>query len=167
MSMRTMTVDHPDVREIVAFEHEGELIAVVVPRSYASAVDIREHLWKRFGDASPTLVALLEELPTSTDGAVDLATLGARVNSLDHAQVSRYVEASGEVEKRLVALVGEVLQIERIGALDDFIELGGTSIHMVRLSTLITERCDVEVTLEEVFDATSVRGLAKIVETRS
>ncbi|KAB8182111.1 hypothetical protein FH608_050355 [Nonomuraea phyllanthi] len=162
---RAITIDHPDVRAAAAYEENGELIVAVVPKSYASATGIREHLWKRH--ALQVLVVVVDELPAMTDGAVDLTRLGEEVATLTASQKSRYVAASGNLERQLAGLLGEILEIERVGVLDDFMDLGGNSMDMVQLSTLIMERFGVDLSLEIVFEAATVRNLAGIVRQRS
>jgi acyl carrier protein len=159
-----ITVSHPDVQAAVTYEENGEFIVAVVPKSYASAVDIREHLWKRH--AFQALVVVVDELPTTADGAFDLAKLGEQVDSLNESQKSRFVAASGDLEKQLAELVGEILEIERVGALDDFIDMGGSSMHLIQLSTLIMDRFGADLSLEAVFEAGTVRNLAGLVQQR-
>ncbi|TCC36300.1 phosphopantetheine-binding protein [Kribbella speibonae] len=160
-----MTIEHPDVLEAVTYEEAGEFVVAVVPTSYTSAVGIREHLWKHH--AFPAHVVVVRELPTTTDGAVDLATLGAEVAALDESQRSRYVAPSGDLEEHLAALVAEVLDIDRVGVLDDFMDLGGDSMHVIQLSTLIMQRFGADLSLEAFFEASSVRNLAQAVQHKS
>ncbi|MCG5214611.1 phosphopantetheine-binding protein [Streptosporangium soli] len=158
MTPEKVASTHPYVKKAASFIHDGELAIAVVPDLYASAVEIREHLWRELRDDAPELVALVEELPD------DAGLLSERVAALDPGELSRYVEAAGDVERRLQGIVAEVLEAERVGVLDDLIDLGADSLTVVRMSTLISERLGAEISLEAVFDASTIRALARLVE---
>lgn len=159
--VRRVAGTHPDVRDCVAMVVDSELVLAVAPRDYASAVEIRDHVWAELGERSPRLVVLVSNLPSS---ATELREVVAK---LEATQQSRYVEAGNELESQLCDIVKEAVQAPRVGALDDFIDLGGDSLSAVALSTLIEERLGVGLLLETVFEASTARGLAEAVRSQA
>lgn len=164
MTAEKLALAHPYVKSAALFTHAGELAIAVVPELYSSAVEIRDHLWREMAGDAPTLVILVAELPVGADGAVRQDLLSRRVGTLEPGELSRYAEPAGEVERALQRIVAEAVGVERVGVLDDLIDLGGDSLAVVRVSALISERLGAEIPLEAVFEASTVRGIARLVE---
>jgi NAD(P)-dependent dehydrogenase (short-subunit alcohol dehydrogenase family)/acyl carrier protein len=77
---------------------------------------------------------------------------------------TEYVEPEGETERGIAEIWHELLGIEPIGAADNFFQLGGDSLLMTQLISLLRRRFRVEVPLRAVFDAPDLRRLATLVE---
>ena len=152
---------HPDVREVAAVALADGVAAGVVPVDFASAPGIRDHAWALLGDErAPRTVALLAALPRDPAGAVDRAELG-RVLREDDPPASTYAAPRTDRESEVAEVLREVLDLPRVGLDDDFLELGGDSLRAIEVSNLLAERVGLVVTLEEVFDAATVRNLAR------
>lgn len=150
---------HPDVREVAAVALDGGVAAGVVPVDFASAPAIRDHAWETLGDGrAPRTIALLAALPRAAAGAVDRAEL-RRVLTEDDPPRSTYAPPQSELEIEVAEVLREVLDLPRVGLDDDFLELGGDSLRAIEVANLLEERVGLQVTLEEVFDAATVRGL--------
>ena len=150
---------HPDVKDATVLALDGEAVLVVVPALFASAVEIRDHVWATLGEDSPRTVALVTELPQNVG---ELSTI---LPTLPDTQRSRYEEPADTLETQLRDIVQESVRARRVGALDDFVDLGGDSLSAVTLSTLIQERLGADLRLEKVFEASTVRGLAAAVRS--
>lgn len=64
----------------------------------------------------------------------------------------------------LCRLIAEVLGAGRVGAVDDFLELGGNSLLATRLVTALVGEFGVEIEVRSVFDGRTPRALAAVVE---
>ncbi|GFE13224.1 hypothetical protein Sgleb_12710 [Streptomyces glebosus] len=64
-------------------------------------------------------------------------------------------------ERKLCAIVAEVLGIERVGLHDEFFALGGTSILMIRLVHRVRDEFGVELSLRDVFAGPTVAAVAE------
>jgi thioesterase domain-containing protein/NADP-dependent 3-hydroxy acid dehydrogenase YdfG len=73
---------------------------------------------------------------------------------------SEFVEPESETERSIAALWRESLRIESVGALDDFFELGGTSLHAVQLAGRIQSVLGKQVMPDVLLQHGTVRGLA-------
>lgn len=151
---------HPDVREVAAVALDGELAAGVVPVDFASAPAIRDHAWETLRAGAPKTIALLAALPRDGDGAVDRAEL-RRVLTEDDLPRSTYAVPETELEIMVAEVLREVLDLPRVGLDDDFLELGGDSLRAIEVANLLEERVGLQVTLEQVFDAATVRNLVR------
>ncbi|MET0399319.1 MAG: non-ribosomal peptide synthase/polyketide synthase [Longimicrobiaceae bacterium] len=77
---------------------------------------------------------------------------------------TRYAAPAGAVEERMAALWRDLLGFESIGAHDDFFSLGGHSLMATHLAARIQAEFHVEVSLNSVFEAPTVAGMAARVE---
>jgi acyl carrier protein len=157
--------DHPDIVEAVIIHADppgSERIAVFQPRSYLNGTEVRQFL-----AGSTTLPDAFLAVPSvwrHADGTPDRARLLDRFA----AGLGRYrfVPPRDGLERRLAALWREVLDSAEVGATDDFIELGGDSLAAVGVVARIREELGVEVGLDELFEAATVRRLAEAIAMR-
>ncbi|HZD37289.1 MAG TPA: phosphopantetheine-binding protein, partial [Actinomycetes bacterium] len=70
----------------------------------------------------------------------------------------------GELEATLARIWGEVLGVERVGADDDFFELGGNSLVAVQLIGQVRKATGVRLPMRTLFEAPTVAGMAARVE---
>jgi acyl carrier protein len=164
---------HPDVAQAAAYNGSGirtdgsPLTVAVVPVDFANPLEIREFLCTHLplpAGVQPPAVALVPHIPRGTAGCPLAEELDELVARLPEGQLSVYAPADTRTEEALCALVAEVTGKERVGVLDDFLDLGGTSVSTVALSSLIHQRYGVSLPLEEIFEAAHVRGMARLVE---
>jgi acyl carrier protein len=77
-----------------------------------------------------------------------------------------YVAPEDPVERRLAALWGEMLGIDRVGVDDNFFELGGSSLHAVHLMGRLKKEYPVELSVATLFEAPTVRTLSGVIRSR-
>ena len=73
---------------------------------------------------------------------------------------SAYERPSTETERLLAEIWSSLLGVERIGIDDNFFELGGHSLLATRVLARIADSLRVRLTLRNIFDAPTIRGLA-------
>jgi acyl transferase domain-containing protein len=76
-----------------------------------------------------------------------------------------YVEPGTDLERRLAAVWGRVLGVDRVGVLDNFFELGGDSLTALRASDLLRQAHGVELSIATLYGAPTIRLLAAQLET--
>ncbi|WP_405358696.1 amino acid adenylation domain-containing protein [Kitasatospora sp. NBC_00085] len=114
---------------------ERRLVGYVVPAASApvSADEVRAWLGRRLpAYMVPSAVVVLDALPLSPSGKVDRAALPAPVRSA--ADPAGHVAPRTPLEETLARVWAEILQVERVGAEDDFFDLGGDSIRAVQIA---------------------------------
>ncbi|MGC4936006.1 amino acid adenylation domain-containing protein, partial [Gordonia sp. DT30] len=111
----------------------------------------------------PDVVMLLDELPLTVNGKLDRRALPEPEIVADAA----YVAPGTETEKMLAEIVADVLDLERVGVADSLFDLGGNSLAAARIVGRAGEALGVGLSVRDVFDAPTVRGLAELSAQRA
>jgi acyl carrier protein len=78
---------------------------------------------------------------------------------------STYEAPQSAVEKKLVELWTEILNVENIGTADAFIELGGNSLDAARLVSKIHKSFAIRIQLAEIFRLSTIKKLSQRIES--
>jgi amino acid adenylation domain-containing protein len=157
--------EHPAVVAAAAAVHgEGpskRLVAYVVGDEPALApAALRSFLAERLPEHMlPGAYVVLPALPLTRTGKLDRAALPAPPSERD-ALAPEYVEPATPVERRLAAIWAEVLELDRVGAEDDFFALGGDSFRASRVAARAGS-ADAPLPVRALFEHTTVRALAR------
>ncbi|MFE2085320.1 non-ribosomal peptide synthase/polyketide synthase [Streptomyces scopuliridis] len=163
---------HPSVaRAVVAARQDGggaaRLVGYTVVRDgHAFAPgELRAHLKGLLpGYMVPSVFMELASLPLNANGKVDRRALPAPDPA---AQAdTAYIAPRTPGEEVLAGIWQEVLGVERIGAEDDFFELGGNSIQILQINSRIRTAFGVGFSVRAFYDSPTVTGLAVAVEER-
>jgi len=73
---------------------------------------------------------------------------------------SAYAPPSTDIERGLTEIWSSLLGVDRVGLDDNFFELGGHSLLATRVLARIGDSLHVQLTLRNIFDSPTVRGLA-------
>ena len=103
----------------------------------------------------PAAFAKLDSIPLNVNQKVDRKALPAPIVSSSE----NYVEPQGETEKALCEIFAEVLGLERVGATDNFFDLGGSSL-MVTSVLVSAEKRGLKFAYADVFVYPTARTLA-------
>jgi acyl carrier protein len=103
-----------------------------------------------------TTDALLAQLPGSTRGRAAQVAANRR-----HARTSAYVAPSGDTERALAAIWSELFEVERVGLDDNFFDLGGNSLLLVRAHQELQKRFGADLPITALFQYPTVRSLAR------
>lgn len=79
---------------------------------------------------------------------------------------SEYIEPEGEIERRLAGFWSDLLGIEKIGAEDNFFDLGGHSLIAVRLFAQVKSVFAVDFPISILFEAPTIRKCAALIAER-
>ncbi|HLU73217.1 MAG TPA: condensation domain-containing protein [Nonomuraea sp.] len=150
---------HPGAGQVAVAARGEDLVAYFT--GPADPAELRAHAAARLPKGFvPTRWQRLAELPLTSRGKLDRAALPEpdRVAGTDHTAPRSDSEA-------LVAEVwAEVLGLERVGVLDDLLELGGHSLMTTRVAARLRAMLEVEVPIRVVFGCGTVAELAEAVE---
>lgn len=75
-----------------------------------------------------------------------------------------YVAPDGPIEEKIAEIWQDLFGIESVGAQDDFFYLGGNSLIGIKFITLIRQAFDVNIPIQSIFEASTVRDLASVIE---
>ncbi|WP_189227230.1 non-ribosomal peptide synthetase, partial [Saccharothrix coeruleofusca] len=156
---------HPDVRAavVVVTREPKRLAAYVVADREIDAAEHREFLRARLPEALvPAVFVALPELPTTTSGKVDRTAL-PDVDATARAARPEHEEPADDTERAVAGVWRSVLGVERVGAHDDFFQLGGTSILLTGLANRLRDTTGADVRLADLFVTPTVREQARLV----
>ncbi|MEM7305306.1 MAG: amino acid adenylation domain-containing protein [Planctomycetota bacterium] len=110
----------------------------------------------------PARFAVLDALPRTATGKLDRAALAQSEGAVARGE-ARYVAPRTRDERAVAALFERVLEVDRVGAADDFFALGGDSLVAIRLMAGIAELYGVELPLRDLFDGPTPAEVAATV----
>ncbi|KAI7761673.1 hypothetical protein LZL87_014180 [Fusarium oxysporum] len=119
----------------------------------------------------PERIVALEQMPVNTNGKVDRQELLRKAKSAlktePEAQTSpEYVAPRNDIEEALCQEFARVLGV-KVGATDNFFDLGGHSLMAMTLAARISRRLDANVSVKDVFDQPMLADLAAAIRSGS
>ncbi|RLP97414.1 non-ribosomal peptide synthetase [Micromonospora sp. CV4] len=156
---------HPDVDEAVvvvrADTGEPTLVGYLVGRAdeAALAADLALELPAHL---VPSALVRVDALPLTPNGKLDTAALPAPAATASDGFLAPRTDA----EALVAEVYAEILQLEKVGALDDFFALGGNSLRGMRAMARIRAEVDVELPMRALFSSPVVADLAAQIEQR-
>ena len=160
---------HPGVREAVVLarrdgaEPAARLVAYVVAHAGTALEvrDLRSFARAQLPDAMvPSAFVVLPAFPITAHGKLDRAALPAPAAVRD----TEYLAPRTPTEQRICATFADQLGVERVGALDEFVALGGHSLTAMRVAAQLSDALGVRVPVRLIFEHASVAELATAVE---
>ncbi|MET3183915.1 UNVERIFIED_ORG: amino acid adenylation domain-containing protein [Variovorax guangxiensis] len=159
--------EHDAVREALVLVHEGEagasLVAYVSPAPAAriDAAALREQLGRVLPDYMvPSAIVALDSFPLTAGGKVDRRALPAPVL----ASRQDYEAPQGDAAETLASIWAGLLKVEKVGMNDNFFDLGGNSLLVIRMHRLMEERLSPGLTVVDLFKYPTVGALARRIE---
>jgi amino acid adenylation domain-containing protein len=176
--VETVLLGHPGVSQAVVVARSGDgptgtsplvsdltLVAYVVPAQQAPTVaELVEHCRSHLPEQSvPAAVVLLETLPFNANGKLDRAALPRPAGP--NRSAGDYVPPATETEEILAGTIATVLNVDRVGVLDNYFVLGGDSIRSVMVASRAQAR-GVDVTVADLHQSPTVRDCAARIDGR-
>jgi len=163
----------PGVRSAAVLAREDQpgqkrLVAYFVAEDDAvTARSLRAQLAQRLPEYMvPVAYLRLDSLPVTTNGKLDRRALPAPGRRRPEL-ADQYVPPAGELEQTLCALFSDVLEIDQVGRLDHFFDLGGNSLLAVRLMERIHASVSASPTIPSFFAEPTPAALAALIEGRN
>lgn len=108
---------------------------------------------------TPARFLRIEQMPLNANGKVDRTALAA-LPVEPVTSTERYEEAASSLEHDIQQAWSEVLEFERVSVTQNFFDLGGNSLRLVRVHQRLTEVLQQEISLVTLFAHPTIRGLA-------
>jgi amino acid adenylation domain-containing protein len=143
------------------------LVAYVVARDPAATTDgvLRSHLREHLPPYMiPAAICLLDAMPLTPNGKVDLRALPAPELSHDSDDADDDL-ARDEAEELIRAIWAEVLGRVQVGVNENFFDLGGHSLMATQVVSRLRSAFGLDLPLRAIFEAPTVAGLAAAVRT--
>ena len=162
-------VEHQAVAQAIAFAvpHRtlGEDVAAAVVLRYGmdvSEAELRSYLLDKLASFKvPSRFVFVDDIPKGPTGKPQRIGL-AKALATKLAEPFRL--PATPVESSLAQIWQEILDVDRIGAADNFFMLGGDSLSTARVLARVNRRFDVHLTLRQAFESPKLEDLAVQVE---
>lgn len=136
---------------------QGEMDRKLIPQ-------LRDYLQEKLPDYMvPSTFVLLDEMPRTPNGKIDYRALPLPERSRPELEAA-YTAPRSDLEKILVEMWAELLDLEHIGIYDDFFELGGDSLTVTRLISRLRNTFQVELPIATLFEVHTIAELAVVIE---
>ncbi len=144
------------IKEIKGKEH---IAAYYTANAQIEIMELKEEISKGLAAYMvPTAYLQLDALPQTPNGKTDVKSL-PEANLL---AVSGGEEAANSVEQSFCDMFSSILEIESVGATDNFFEIGGSSLVATRL-IIESSKLGYEVAYGDIFEHPTPRELAQLV----
>jgi amino acid adenylation domain-containing protein len=156
---------HPAIRDVrVVQKRSGsdtELAAYLIPKGEAPVPsELREHLGVTLPPYMvPKWFVPVASIPLTANGKIDTEAL-PDPESVRDATVA-YVPPAGGLEESIAGVWCEILKLERVGIRDNFFDLGGNSLLLVRVAGRLREVLARPVEVIRLFEYPTVEALAR------
>lgn len=150
---------------------EKVLVAYYVPTGTDAPTErqLRSHLASVLPEYMvPAAFAGLSRMPMTPSGKIDklaLPPFGAA--SRQDGPDDDHVAPRNELEAKIAAVWSEVLMRRFVSVMDNFFEIGGSSLAIVQLRTLLNDRLHGDLSLAEMFEYPTVATLAERMKRQS
>ncbi|MEL6864726.1 MAG: amino acid adenylation domain-containing protein [Bacteroidota bacterium] len=141
-----------------------QLVAYYVADQEIPESELSQYLLADFPDYMvPVQFIRLEQMPMTVNGKIDRDALPQPDAIRPVLQVD-YVAAETEFEEIVTDIWSEVLQIDKIGILDNFLAIGGDSLSGIRIMSRINEALELDLPVNLIFQQPTIQRLAAYLE---
>ncbi|MFZ0962499.1 MAG: amino acid adenylation domain-containing protein [Terriglobia bacterium] len=109
----------------------------------------------------PSAFTLLDAFPLTPNGKVDRKALQLSGANPVAEPSSVYVAPDNETEQKIAAIWQDVLGIAKVGRNDNFFDLGGHSLLLMKVQSQLQQAFSDEITMVDLFQYTTVRALGQ------
>ncbi|SFU15439.1 amino acid adenylation domain-containing protein [Pseudovibrio denitrificans] len=169
--IETILERHPDIAQAVVVPTEASLMAFVSPENQSTPTKEVLGSWVDYLRNRlpvymvPRALIPIETLPVTRNGKVDRKALAAK--AISHTQTEEKtmlstttVSAGNAIQKKLMNIVADVLNRDRVGLDDNFFDLGGGSIEIVLIHRQLEGQFDTEIQITDLFRLGTIRRVA-------
>lgn len=113
----------------------------------------------------PAMWVILDKIPLTENGKTDRRALPDSQTRPE--QAGEYFAPCTELERALADIWAQMLRLDQISVKDDFFELGGNSLHAMKLAARIASDLGVEVSVVDVLQAPTIEQMATLMEAKT
>ncbi len=161
-------MSHSKVNQVVARleqvgNSEAKIALFLVASQGLNVADLRLHLSLTLPDYMiPNSYLFLDQMPLTPNGKIDRNALIYDTGESVRPVETPFVDPKDGLQKEIAEIWQQVLQISKVGANDDFFELGGDSLTALEASLLLQERLvGKAISMTDIFQTSTLAKLAK------
>lgn len=157
-----------DVREAVVIDREDEngdkfLCAYIAGNRDFTAIELKKYLARYLPNYMiPSYFVQVDSIPVTVNGKIDKKSL-LKLNNYVKTGIE-FVETRNDTERKLAKIWEELLNVENVGANDDFFDLGGHSLKASIMVGRIKKEFNTDIPLNEIFNLATLRNISEYIE---
>ena len=165
---RLLGYKHIKEAVVIAGENEQDnksLCAYVVTDKELDAAELKDYLSQWLpGYMVPSFFKRMDRIPLTTNGKVDRKVLVSSGSRLEAGV--QHVTPGTPTEVRVAGIWREILQVKdiKIGIHDNFFDLGGTSMDVIRVNGKLNKEFNKEIPIVALYKYTTIRALAHVLD---
>ncbi len=163
---------HPQVSDCVILGlgsgADARLLAYVIPtKPPPLVIELRSFLGRHLPDyMAPAAYVMVEAWPKTPNGKIDRAAL-PRPDSLARNVSTAFVNPESALEQTIASIWRACLGVAQVGATDNFFDLGGHSLLLVRVHDRLREALKTDLSLIDLFRYPTVKLLAETIGAKT
>jgi acyl carrier protein len=140
---------------------EKYLCAYFAAEKPVDPAEIRNTLGKHLPDYMVPLQFIpIEKIPLTPGGKVDKQALPAVTPDAGAVFARDFIAPKSNTEKIITQIWKEVLELDKVGVTDNFFEIGGTSMDIIRVTTRMKKALNRDIPIIHIFQYPNVGTLA-------
>ncbi|WBW95744.1 non-ribosomal peptide synthetase [Oceanirhabdus sp. W0125-5] len=161
-------VQFRDIRDAIVISREKEgkdkyLCAYLVSNEIIDNTKIRDYLKESLPEYMiPSFFVNIDNIPLTINGKVDKKALPEP--NINELIISKYEAPRNKVEKILVSIWCDVLEIKKVGINDNFFDIGGHSLKATTVISKIHKKLDIEVPLNVLFMKPTIKEISNYIQ---
>ncbi len=145
-------------------KNDKQIVAYIVPIKKVKAVSISK-IHNRMKEVLPLFMVpsdyvVLEKFPLTPNGKVDRKALP---KPKGHQLINEYIPPSTSVAIQLSQIWHSILDVDKVGIKDHFLEIGGDSVKATELLVRINEELGVNLTIQNLFENLTIAELSETI----
>ena len=105
----------------------------------------------------------VDKMPTNINGKIDYAALPLPF-SIEKRQ--NIVPARNNIDKVLINSFKKILKVQKISIDDTFLDIGGDSLSAISISSLISKKLNINVTVKDILESSTIRSLSDLISQK-
>jgi acyl-coenzyme A synthetase/AMP-(fatty) acid ligase/acyl carrier protein len=135
------------------------ICAYIISAQPPASTELREYLSEKLPDYMiPSVFMTVDEIPLTPTGKPNRSALPEPDKSVFKGL--EYAAPENETEKLITGIWKEILMLDHVGVNDNFFDLGGTSIDIIKLITKVKEVFSRDVSVVSIYRYTTIRSFS-------
>ncbi|MBX2809239.1 MAG: LLM class flavin-dependent oxidoreductase [Cellvibrionaceae bacterium] len=140
---------------------DQRLVAYIVLAIEVSIATLKDALRQDLPDYMiPNDMVVLEAMPLTPNGKIDRRQLPAP-ESLGAVSSATYMAPENDLQADIVQIWREVLRVDKVGVKDNFFDLGGHSLLIVRVHQLLKQKLEKPIALTDLYRFPTIAALTE------
>ncbi|QUL52236.1 amino acid adenylation domain-containing protein [Paenibacillus tritici] len=156
-----------DVIDLNNANGDKQLIAYAVSSQQLDTAELRRYAAEHLPDHMvPAYVLQVDSIPLTVNGKLDKERLPRPDRYLLQPK-SKYIRPASGVEEQIAAIWMEILQLDSVGADDQFFELGGNSMLLLKMKSRLEQEFRRDIPVADLFAHPTISHLARYLSNKA